>query len=181
MLSQTAEDETGIIGKCEWDRKKDEVWGWCGKKSEEHECSSSFVHVVGNDPEAYQKLAEAFQSNKIATYARVIMINPIHIDLPPFVILLRACCNTFTHRHVLDEWNSIQELYDKYLLPVLGPLVGHASDGDSRRRKLHLLHGQPKNESQYTIENKNFSFSAEKVLNGVKTCQIKTSFTTAKS
>ena len=27
-------------------------------------------------------------------------------------------------------------LYNQYLLPTLGPLIGHASDGDSRRRKL---------------------------------------------
>ena len=59
-----------------------------GRRCNEHKCRSAFILMVGNDSEAYERLMDTFKSNKAATYARVIMINPIHEDLPPFVLLL---------------------------------------------------------------------------------------------
>ena len=64
------------------------------------------------------------------------MLNPIHPELPPFVVLLQPVCNKFDSSFIRHQWNTIKDLYQKHLADILGPLVRHASDGDSRRRKL---------------------------------------------
>ena len=166
VLCETAEDETVIIGKCEWDRAKDECWGWCGVEGENHQCDPAFVHVIGDDNQAYQRLVDAFRQNRVAGFARVIMINPVHIDLPAFVVLLQATCNKFTHVNVLRQWNMVKELYSEYLLPVIGPLVGQASDGDSRRRKLHLINATSVDGIRYCLDHENFTYSAKRSETG---------------
>ena len=83
VLVETAEDETAIISKCEWDIRRDDGWGWCGKEEVNHVCDPCFVHTVGSTDDAYEKLIEAFQRNRVGTLARAIILNPIHPDLPP--------------------------------------------------------------------------------------------------
>ena len=148
-----------IIRKCEWDIHRDEGWGWCGKERDDHVCDPTFVHNVGSDDNAYARLVDAFNQNRVAGFARVIMLNPIHKDLSPFVILLQAVCNKFDHMMVRNQWSSITDLYNQYLLDVLGPLVGHASDGDVRRRKLHLEDSNSVEGVRYSIDHENFIFS----------------------
>ena len=159
VLTETAEDETVIISKIEWDIKRDEGWGWCGREEEGHVCVPNFVHEVGDDENSYSRLVTAFEKNRKAGHARAIIINPIHIDLPPFVILLQAVCNKFTSEMVRNQWNNIKTLYNDHLLCVLGPLVGHASDGDSRRRKLMLENSTSKLGERYKIKHENFTHS----------------------
>ncbi|KAJ7371921.1 hypothetical protein OS493_022019 [Desmophyllum pertusum] len=36
------------------------------------------------------------------------------------------------------QWQEVQRLYERDLEPVIGPLIGNSSDGDSRRRKIML-------------------------------------------
>ncbi len=137
ILVQTAEDETVIIGRVQWDIVNDECWGWCGQDG---------------------------------GFARVIMLNPLHKDLPPMVVLLQACCNTFTHEIVERQWEQIITLYNRHILPVLGPLVGHASDGDARRRKLHLLKALSRTGERYGLDTPNFLMSGRLVeVAGFKT------------
>ena len=59
---------------------------------------------------------------------------------------------------VKGQWDSIKQLYNQHLLDVLGPLVGHASDGDSRRQKLHLANSTSRNGIQYKVNHENFSY-----------------------
>ena len=117
-----------IIGKVGWNSKPDEGWGWCGKAGANHECKEDFVPQVGNGGDAYKRLSDTFKENLTASYARAILINPIHKDLPPLVALLQAVCNKFDHKMVQRQWSEIRALYDRHLLPVLCPLVGHSSD-----------------------------------------------------
>ena len=86
VLVETAKDETVIIEKCEWNKGNDQGWGWCGLEGQEHECDPDFIHNVGDGEDAYQRLVEAFRNNRVAGFARVILINPLHADLPPFVV-----------------------------------------------------------------------------------------------
>ena len=56
------------------------------------------------------------------------MANPMHKDLHPLVVMLTGTCNAFTTEgYIRPQWKA---LYYKYLFPVLGPRVAHASDGD---------------------------------------------------
>ena len=64
---------------------------------------------------------------------------------------------------VRDQWNNIVELYNNHLLDALGPLVGHASDGDSRRCKLHLANSNSNEGVRYRINHPNFSYSGKLV------------------
>jgi hypothetical protein len=131
-----AEDETSIVPRHEYKPDVAEVWGFCGEKGENHICEEDFVIKVGEDEQAYHRLQDAFQTCQVATHARVIMINPLHKSLPRIVIFLQANCNRFTHNEVLHQWLVLDTMCEELLGPVLGP--GHASDGDTCRRKLML-------------------------------------------
>ena len=47
-------------------------------------------------------------------------------------------CNCFDTEFVHRQWQEIERLFENELEGTLGPLIGHSSDGDSRRRKLML-------------------------------------------
>ena len=106
----------------------------CGDFVERKALDTS-ARKVGDDDGAYQRLFEAFQNCQVATQARVIMVNPLHRKLPRVVLLLQTNSNRFTH-NVLHQWLVLDTLCESILDPVLGPGIGHASAGDSRRRKL---------------------------------------------
>ena len=42
----------------------------------------------------------------------------------------------FDHGDVFLQWQELENLYRIHLQDLLGPLLGHSSDGDTRRRKL---------------------------------------------
>ena len=46
--------------------------------------------------------------------------------------------------------------------------MGQASDGDSRRRKLHLFFAKSQDGERYNIGHEHFTFSAKKTQNGVE-------------
>ena len=47
-------------------------------------------------------------------------------------------CNRFDAKFVYRQWQDIERLFEDKLEAILGPLIGHSSDGDSRRRKIML-------------------------------------------
>ena len=130
-------------------------------EGQEHECDPDFIYSIGDGEDAYQRLVEAFRINCVAGFAGIILINPLHANFLPFVVLLQGTCNTVTHRMVLDQSNLIKQLYSRHMLPVLRLLVDLASDGDSRRRKLHLLNSKSLEGERYKIDHENFSFSGK--------------------
>jgi hypothetical protein len=73
-------------------------------------------------------------------YCRAIMVNPLMRGLPKLAIMLQVTCNAFKAEHVRHQWRRIAALWNRSggLAEILGPLVGHASDGDARREKLML-------------------------------------------
>ena len=77
-----AEDETAIIPRPEYKPDLDEIWGFCGRKGIDHICEDHFVVKVGDDD-------NAFENNQVATHARVIMVNPLHAQLPRIVVLYK--------------------------------------------------------------------------------------------
>ena len=44
-----------------------------------------------------------------------------------------------------DNGRQLNAFYEKELQDIVGPLIGHSSDGDSRRRKLNMLQLGTKN------------------------------------
>ena len=53
------------------------------------ECSAGYeVTITSDGTVGYRQIEHAFQTNVIGGYARAIMNNPLHLDLPAMVIVL---------------------------------------------------------------------------------------------
>jgi hypothetical protein len=146
-----AEDETVIIPEPDWDERDDCIIGFCGKKCamgcevSSCNCAINLRHqcmidapkvVVGSEDDGYENIKKAKETMVVSTHARVIMINPMHKRLPALVCFLVGTCLRFKEDdYVKPQWERLRSLFDKHVRAVVGPLIGHASDGDSRRRK----------------------------------------------
>ena len=72
-----SEDETKMKAHIAWDFTNDVLTGFCRKK-DDHKCTPLFRCIVGEDEVGYKNILEAFQRNMIGSFARVIMVNPLH-------------------------------------------------------------------------------------------------------
>jgi hypothetical protein len=151
---QAAEDESAIQPRADWDQTTDTVIGYCGVQCtgrcervtectchDRHNCwwgdVGEEMAEIGNDDEAYTRMFETHETRRVATQIRVIMVNPLIRGLPNLVIVMSPTCGAFTaNDYVAKQWRELHRLWARHLEAVVGPLVGHASDGDSRRRKL---------------------------------------------
>ena len=124
VLSQACEDETVITKNVYWDQLSDELWGFCGPEEENHKCLPDNVIVVGSGEEGYSTMKHAFINNLIASYLRVITINPLHQELPAMVAFLSPTCNRFPSDDVQNQWENLSDLYDKHIYSqFLAPLL----------------------------------------------------------
>ena len=90
----SAEDETKIKARISWDARSDGLVGFCGVK-ENHVCISTFKPHVGNGESGYAAIVDSFQQNDKGSFARVIMVNPLHALLPRLVLVVSCTCNRF--------------------------------------------------------------------------------------
>lgn len=132
-----AEDKTKVKGRVAYEPKWDTLAGFCGP-SEDHVCISSFKPLVGSQEEGYNNILHSFRSNKVRGFARVTVVNPMHEKLPRLVLVACCTCNSFDSNWVRRQWDIIDGLWAKECLSIVGPIVGHSSDGNSRRRQLML-------------------------------------------
>lgn len=132
-----AEDETKVKSRISWDSRSDVLVGFCGSKVD-HRCDSHFRPAVGSGEAGYSNVVDAFKLNRIGSFARVIMVNPLHDRLPRLVLVVNVTCNCFNSAWVREQWSVIDGLWQEHCEEVVGPIIGHASDGDSRRRQLML-------------------------------------------
>ena len=150
-----AEDETAVIAGVYWDAVHDVLVGLCGllckkkctgvtqcrdvrKCNDTHECTADKqVHLlVGCDDLSYENMWQFAELNRVSTYLRLVLINPLRDGVPRLPCLMVGTCLTFTcDGYLLPQWAILEKWYDKHLREILGPLIGHSSDGDSRRRK----------------------------------------------
>ena len=132
------EDETVIKRNVKWDSSNDLLLGFCGLKSSNHQCVSSCMIKVGDSNAGYETIVSSFKDYVVGHYARVLIANPLHPKLPRLVLVVQCTCNCFDADFVKCQWNEVETLWEKHLSTSIGPIVGHASDGDSRRRKIML-------------------------------------------
>ena len=133
-----AEDKTAVISKVTYSQEMDELLGFCGIKGANHQCLDQFTVRVGDGEEGYNTIFSAFRNNIIGNYARAIILNPLLPNLPRLPILIMPTCNRFDTEFVHRQWQDIERLFEGELEATLGPLIGHSSDGDSRRHKIML-------------------------------------------
>ena len=132
-----AEDETKVKGKVAWEQKSDTLAGFCGVK-ENHVCMSGFKPSVGSGDDGYNSIVDSFRNDRVGGFARVVMVNPLHQSLPRLVLVVNCTCNCFDAAWVRRQWGVIEKIWEDECKDIVGPIVGHASDGDSRRRQLML-------------------------------------------
>ena len=106
--------------------------------SPNHQCQDNCEIAVGDAQQGYDNIRQEFERYKVGSQVRAIILNPLHPDLPKLPIVIHATCNQFDTRIVQNQWERLEVFYNAHLKDVLGPLIGHSSDGDSRRRKLML-------------------------------------------
>jgi hypothetical protein len=94
--------------------------------------------VVGVGDKGYNMIVDSFRSDKMGTFARVIVVNPLHVKLPRLVLSLSCTYNCFDSEWVKEQWKRIEELWQVECECAIGPIIGHSSDGDLRRRQLML-------------------------------------------
>jgi hypothetical protein len=133
ILVLLAEDETKVKSRIAWESQTNSLLGFCGTK-ESHVCVSCFKPKVGDGQVGYDNVMDAFRNDKIGSFARVIVVNPLYDKLPKLVLVVSCTCNCFDSSWVRSQWRTIDALWKDNCLEDVGPIIGHASDGDSRRR-----------------------------------------------
>ena len=85
----------------------------------------------------------------LSNNARLILINPLVCSLPKLPVVIMPTYNRFSHEFAYSHWCQLGQLFHQFLEPVLGPLIGNSSDGDSRRRKLMLQSAEGNTYSEF--------------------------------
>ncbi|KAL2631800.1 hypothetical protein R1flu_016486 [Riccia fluitans] len=93
---------------------------------------------VGFGESDYSKIVESFEQNIQGLYAPVVIVNPLHEKLPRLIVYAYVTCNSFAASWVLNHWKGLKQRWDKCCRQAVGLVLGHANDGDARRRKLML-------------------------------------------
>lgn len=133
-----SENETKVKERVVWLYKCDCLSRFYGSKID-HKCVSNFIPMIGVGEEEYNyKLIDAFWFGKLGWFARVIIINPLHEKLPRLMFVVTCTCNCFDSSRVRNQWQVVKDLWNTEGLQIVGPIVEHASDGNSRRCQLML-------------------------------------------
>ena len=72
-----AEDETKVILRVAWESLSDTLVGFRGPK-ECHSCISAFKPKCDSGQVDYDMILESFQNFRIGSFARIIMVKPLH-------------------------------------------------------------------------------------------------------
>lgn len=157
-----AEDETAVQQGAQWCRHRDRVVGMCGplcakecthitlcrkaKCTDPHTCDPTGLYGISMGGDAtFKEVNRGVGHSRLSTLARALVVNPLRDGLLRIPLVWTGTCKTFTSETYLrKQWDLIYKLWDEHLLEVLGPLIVHASDGDSTRRKAFLQHGLSK-------------------------------------
>jgi hypothetical protein len=138
-----AEDEVAVTamaecGLVDFERNEVILHGFCGPlcgPGGVHKCGLAGVTFSANGTCQMADLKRIFREYRIGHYVSVVMIVPLRADLPVAVCNIAITCNRFTTSDVQAKWAFLDDAYyASGLGAVLGPMLGHASDGDARRR-----------------------------------------------
>ena len=127
-----AEDETAAISQVSfYSEATDELLGFCGVDGADHKCLDKFTVVVGNGEQGYNAIVNTFSDCKICSFARAIILNPLHPNLPRLTVLTMPTCKKLNTEFVFHQWQEIERLSEQELEDIIRPLIGRSSDGDS--------------------------------------------------
>jgi hypothetical protein len=134
---ECSEDETACVALATLNRRNDFIDGFCGIKA-----SLETPHKCSFDPKpsaaSFESITNVFSSMEVGNMCRVLVANPLVKGMPKLIYGILTTCNKFDAVQIKLQWTRIADLHKKHLEMPIGPLRGHASDDDARRRKLML-------------------------------------------
>ena len=171
VLYERAEDDTTVPGASEFNQRLDSLIGFCGRRTREghpHVCDPNCSIVIGEGEDAYQIIEDAHADYQLAGYIRVVVINPLHKELPRLTVVLHAHCNRMTRAWFRQQWAVEEEIFERLVSPSLGDDVGPASDGDARRfaEQLMLMLISPSLPGRFGLITPGFTHSCKLLANG---------------
>ena len=176
VACEVQEDETAVnpdVG-LQYLLDKLRLIGFCGLSSREgydHVCDlegGGIVCLNGSAATLHDDLTNVFRERRIATMMRCIMVTPLHCELPSIAVVMQPVCGRFDNVAVRRQWNAIRAMWAETFGKRGFLLVGHGSDGDSRRRSLMLYdytrRPLPVNHVELTLDVPGFTMSASLIL-----------------
>ncbi len=103
-----------------WDSRGDNIIGFSGAKKN-HCCVTNFNPVIGIGEDGYNNVLEAFTNNKIASFARIMIVNLLDEKLPRLVFVVCYICHYFNVNWVQQQWNVIDVLWKLECQAIVGP------------------------------------------------------------
>lgn len=93
------EDETMAKSRIVRKVSSHRLVGFYGSK-DCHGCVSNFKPIVGSGNASYKAIVNAFVLNKKGSFAKVIIVNPLHALLPRLLLVFLCTCNCFDFHSV---------------------------------------------------------------------------------
>ena len=110
-----AQDEPMIIMHMTYVEALDELLGFCGVTGDNCQYLDHFTVKVGDEEKGYNATISALQECKIGSYARAMILNALHPNLPRVAILCMPTCDKFDTMVVYSQWQEVQLLYERGL------------------------------------------------------------------
>lgn len=88
------DDETKVRSKIAWGSRGDHLTNFYGANFDRH-CVTNFNLVVGIRKVEYNKILKVFTNYTIASFARVIIVNPLHDKLSKLILVVCCTYNCF--------------------------------------------------------------------------------------
>jgi hypothetical protein len=147
IIASLAQDESPIIKTvsiAKNDTGKLHLIGFCGLKKQDgmkHVCFGSDMEFCESTKiSSYEDVCKCFSDLAMCVAISVIMVSPLHPDLPCLPVAVLPTCLCFTKCDIEAHWSHIWDLYSKTIGKVFNyayPL-GVGSDGCSTRVPLQL-------------------------------------------
>ena len=125
---------------------------------------TKFELEIGNTDATYDFMIKSFHDYSIGTLARAMILNPMHANLPR--VFFQHVIDSLIKMLTIDQWTSVEEIFQRKMCDRIGPLVGHSSDDNSRRRKLMVQKMLKTGGDRYDPIGKenSFVFTAKKIF-----------------
>ncbi len=84
--------------------------GFYGAKKN-HYCVINFSPIIGIREVGYNNVPKAFTNNKIVSFTKVTIVNPLHEKLPRLVLIGCCTCNCFNANWAQQQWDVMDVLW----------------------------------------------------------------------
>ncbi|CAG9820720.1 unnamed protein product [Phaedon cochleariae] len=120
-----SEDGTRITGKIQYDARTNKIVGFVLPLKNGMPQTDTYIATSATTIQNY------FETGIKATYAYVVMAQPVVSNSPSFCLSMFGTDNKFTAQEVVDRWEYMKRVAEEYGITI----AGFSSDGDTRLLK----------------------------------------------